>query len=251
MEKKIFAFIGSRAAKKKTYSFVKEIITEISHQEQIQYEIVTLNDLHMKPCMGCESCFTQGACIQRDDLCLLEEKILESDLFIFAAPVYMHGMPGEVKNIIDRLATWAHTFRLAGKNVILVSTCDTNGHTSVVDDLHLKLLYMGARIIDKYVGANFIPEGLNTDTNLILLEEVDKELPKLVKRSVERWNSKMQSNRFHESLFQKYHELHSYLCSEGKINGETRYWKESGLLDCKNYQEYINLVLAKGKSCNG
>lgn len=251
MEKKIFAFIGSRAAKKKTYSFVEKIITEISHQENIQAEMLTLNDLHIKPCIGCEGCFVQGACLQKDDLVLLEEKILESDLFIFAAPVYMHGMPGEVKNIIDRLATWAHTFRLAGKDVILVSTCDTNGHTSVVDDLHMKLLYMGARIVDKYVGTNFVPEGLKTDTKIILFEEADQVLSKLVKDSIERWNSKIQANRFHESLFQKYHELQSYLYSEGRINGETRYWKESGLLDCKNYQEYINLVLAKGRSYNG
>lgn len=251
MEKKIFAFIGSRAAKKKTYSFVEKIIMEISHVEQIQYEMMTLNDLHIKPCIGCESCFSEGACIQSDDLLVLEEKILSSDLFIFAAPVYMHGMPGEVKNIIDRLATWAHTFRLTGKDVILVSTCDTNGHTTVVDELHMKLLYMGARIIDKYVGANLIPEGIKTDANLILLEEAEEELPELVKISIKRWNSKIQSNKFHESLFQRYHELQSYLCREGRANGETRYWKESGLLDCKNYQEYLDLVLARGKCYNG
>ncbi len=160
-------------------------------------------------------------------------------------------MPGEVKNIIDRLATWEHTFRLAGKDIILVSTCDTNGHTSVVDDLHMKLLYMGARIIDKYVGTNLIPEGLKTDTNLVLLEEAEDKLPKLVKNSVEKWNSKVESNRFNESLFQRYHQLHSHLCSVGTITGETKYWKESGLLDCKSYQEYINLVLSKGKCCNG
>ncbi len=251
MKKKIFAFIGSRASKKKTYSFVEKIMNEISHLENIQYEMMTLNDLHINPCMGCEGCFTKGACIQKDELVILEEKILQADLFIFAAPVYMHGMPGEVKNIIDRLATWAHTFRLAGKDIILVSTCDTNGHTSVVDDLHMKLLYMGARIIDKYVGTNLIPEGLKTDTNLVLLEEAEDKLPKLVKNSVEKWNSKVESNRFNESLFQRYYQLHSHLCSVGTITGETKYWKESGLLDCKSYQEYINLVLSKGKCCNG
>lgn len=251
MDKKIFAFIGSRSSKKKTYGFVEKIISEIGKTEKIQYEIMTLNDFQINPCMGCEGCFTKGACIQKDDLLILEEKILQADLFIFAAPVYMHGMPGEVKNIIDRLATWAHTFRLAGKNVLLVSTCDTNGHTSVVDDLHIKLLYMGARVVDKYVGTNKIPEGLKTDANLVLLEEAEEKLPGLVKISVERWKNEVQSNRFHESLFQKYHELHSYLYSIGTMNGETKYWKESGMLDCKTYQEYINLVLSKGKCYNG
>lgn len=246
MGKKIFAFIGSRSSKKKTYSFVEEILMQLNYVEEIEYQIMTLNDFDIKPCIGCESCFAEGKCIQQDGLMFLEEKILHSDIFIFAAPVYMQGMPGEVKNIIDRLATWAHTFRLAGKNVILVSTCDTNGHTSVVDDLHLKLLYMGARIVDKYVGANVIPEDLEIDTKLVLLKNIEKQLPELVKETVQKCNERIETNRFQESLFERYHGIFSSSKDGDYITGETRYWIESGLLDCQSYEEYLRSIESKG-----
>lgn len=249
MKKKVFAFVGSRSNKKITYSFVRKILEEMDHIESIQYEIMTLTDFDIHPCLGCETCFLQGGCIQKDDLQKLEKKILQADVFILAAPVYMHGMPGEMKNIIDRIATWAHTFRLAGKNVILVSTCNTNGHMTVINEFHLKLLYMGARIIDKYVGANIIPENLNVDANLILLENIDKQIPDMVKKTVLKWNTPIETNRFLESLFQNYHKIHSELSQNDYISGETQYWIESGLLKCQSYKEYLE-SLSERNDCN-
>ncbi|WP_027296045.1 MULTISPECIES: flavodoxin family protein [Robinsoniella] len=243
MEKKVFVFVGSRSSKKKTYLFAEKILCEINRVEKIQYEFMTLNDFKIHPCMGCENCFTSGKCVQKDDLEILKEKMLSADVIVFAAPVYMQGMPGEVKNIIDRLATWAHTFRLAGKNVILVSTCDTNGHTSVVDDLHLKLLYMGARIVDKYIGANFLPDGLGSNANFLLLSDMEMQLPHMVESTINKWNKRFETNRFHESLFARYRELQKALIDSKAITGETEYWLESGMLECENYEEYLNSLL--------
>ena len=246
MKKKIFAFVGSRSIKKITYSFVKEILKEINNIEPIEYEINTLEDFDIRPCCGCETCFIKGSCIQQDDLGKLKRKILEADTLVFAAPVYMQGLPGEMKNIIDRLATWAHTFRLAPKNVILVSTCSSNGHRTVINELHLKLLYMGARIVDKYVGANVFPENLNVDANLVLLQNKNEQIPNMVKNTIFKWNVAIETNRFWETLFQNYHKIQETSLQSDYITGETKYWIDSGLFDCNTYKEYLELLTERG-----
>ncbi len=250
MREKIFAFIGSRSSKRTTYGFVNNIVSEINKIKKVDYDIITLNDICIKPCIGGRSCFTIGHCIQKDDLLFLKEKILASDLFIIAAPVYMHGMPGELKNIIYRLATWAHTLRLAGKNILIVSTCDTNGHTTVVDDLHLKMLHMGGRVIGKYVATNYIPDGLETDSDIILLENVEKMIPILAAKSIKNWNSKIVTNRFNESLFDRYRKSQMFLLNNKKSTGETDYWVQSGMIKCEKFQDYIDIFINKGDENN-
>lgn len=250
MKKKVFAFVGSRSSKKITYSFVKKILEEMDHIESIEYEILTLADFDIHPCLGCENCFLLGDCVQKDDLQKLLNKILHADLFVLSAPVYMHGMPGEMKNIIDRIATWSHTFRLAGKNVILISTCNSNGHMSVINEFHLKLLYMGAQIVDRYVGTNVIPKDLNVDANLILLDNIDDKLvSEMVRKTVVKCNKPVETNRFLESLFQYYYNIHSELLRNDHVKGETQYWIDSGLLNCKSYKDYLELLLER-KDCN-
>lgn len=241
-EKKVFAFVGSRSPKRVTYGLVQNIIKEISRQRNITSKIISLNDVNIKPCLGCKACFKIGKCRQEDDLALLCEEILSSDLFILGAPVYMHGMPGEMKNIIDRLATWAHTLRLAKKSILIVSTCDSNGHTTVVDDLHLKMLHMGGRIIGKCVGTNYIPEGFKSTSEVFLLKNALEIIPSFVNDVIKIWDQKVMTNRFNESLFANYKAYQKELINMNKETGETNYWIKSGMIQCENFQEFIDKI---------
>jgi multimeric flavodoxin WrbA len=58
----------------------------------------------VKPCLGDRACWTKtpGKCVQNDDVKELLPKIQEADVIIFATPVYVDGMPGTLKNLIDR-----------------------------------------------------------------------------------------------------------------------------------------------------
>lgn len=248
MMKKVFALVVSRSSKKVTYNLVDNILMEISKKSKINYEILRIGDFKINPCLGCSECFKMGYCVQKDDLNLLKEKILSSDLFVIAAPVYMHGLPGEMKNIIDRLATWAHTFRLAGKNILIVSSCSNNGHTTVVDDLHIKMLYMGGRIIGKYVGTNFIPSTIKTDSNIMLLDNSKELIPELVKKTIENWESKFCTNKFNESLFKVYRDRQKYLLDMNQCTGETEYWIKTGMIECLTLQEYIDKLFERSKN---
>lgn len=66
-------------------------------------DVVRINDLTMKPCIGCLKCRPDKACVlPRDDAHILAEKIKRSDLLILGVPVYWGNMPGTLKTFFDR-----------------------------------------------------------------------------------------------------------------------------------------------------
>jgi len=73
-------------------------------------EIIRLMDLRIKPCTGCVSCtkemFTGGpgkCVIKGDDMPFLDEKLMDCDGVILAAPVYSLTPPGYYKLVADRI----------------------------------------------------------------------------------------------------------------------------------------------------
>jgi multimeric flavodoxin WrbA len=66
-------------------------------------EVVRVQDLNIKPCIGCMKCRPDKTCIlPRDDAHILAEKIKNSDMLIFGVPVYWGNMPGTLKMFFDR-----------------------------------------------------------------------------------------------------------------------------------------------------
>jgi len=61
--------------------------------------------LQISPCQGEFSCMfkTPGTCFQRDDMELVLTEMRESDVWVFASPVYVDGVTGPMKNLMDRL----------------------------------------------------------------------------------------------------------------------------------------------------
>ena len=43
-----------------------------------------------------------GVCHHKDDMRVILEQILASDLLLFSFPLYGYGMPAMLKNLIDR-----------------------------------------------------------------------------------------------------------------------------------------------------
>jgi hypothetical protein len=84
------------------------MITALEQGLQVETsEIITKNvyQLNIKPCQGCVSCWTQtpGKCIQKDDMENILQLITESDILILATPVYIDGMTGRLKILIERM----------------------------------------------------------------------------------------------------------------------------------------------------
>ncbi len=76
-------------------------------------ELVYLSDLNINPCQGCNACSAKGICIIKDDIPKLQEKLIQADRVILAAPIYMMGLNGQAKIMIDRMQTfWARKYLL-------------------------------------------------------------------------------------------------------------------------------------------
>jgi multimeric flavodoxin WrbA len=127
--------------------------------------------LDIKPCRGCHSCWfrTPGECAQDDDMQQVYPKMV-ADVLVLGTPVYVDGMTGAMKTLIDRLLPLGeggvelrdgrcrHVLReTAGSGkLVLVSTC---GYPELVtfDPLVAHVKAIAAHFGRQYAGALLRP----------------------------------------------------------------------------------------------
>lgn len=70
-----------------------------------QVEMLYTQRLRIKPCLADYTCWwkTPGACVQKDDMRLVLPKIRNANVLVLATPVYLDGMPGPLKHLVDRM----------------------------------------------------------------------------------------------------------------------------------------------------
>jgi len=75
-------------------------------------ELFYTRKLKIKPCTGEFHCWTKnpGKCYQDDDMNMLHPKLREADIWVFATPVYVDGVSGPMKNLIDRMVPLLQPF---------------------------------------------------------------------------------------------------------------------------------------------
>ena len=76
-----------------------------------QAEKVFLRDKKINYCMGCGFCSENDytGCSQKDDMSEILDKMQESDIIVFATPVYFYAISGQMKTFIDRMcARYTH-----------------------------------------------------------------------------------------------------------------------------------------------
>ena len=54
-------------------------------------------------CRGCFACSKLGRCVIDDDVNAIMEKVLHSDVIVWATPIYYYEMSGQMKTLIDRM----------------------------------------------------------------------------------------------------------------------------------------------------
>ena len=60
------------------------------------------------PCSGCYYCRDhRGACVHRDDMAEILQKMIDADVIVLASPVYFYSIDAQLKAVIDRtVARW-------------------------------------------------------------------------------------------------------------------------------------------------
>ena len=77
-----------------------------------EVELFYTKKLKIKPCQGEFNCWlkTPGQCIQKDDMEIIRPRLAEADVLVLATPLYVDGMSGPMKNLIDRIIPLAQPF---------------------------------------------------------------------------------------------------------------------------------------------
>ena len=131
---------------------------ESAHGQAPVVETLNVGTLNIKSCLGCFSCWskTPGTCCLHDDMQLVIEKILWADVIVWSFPLYYFGLPGPLKNLIDRQLPMSLPFMsaetqsgghpsrydMSGKRTVVISTCGfytAKGNYSGVTDLFDRL----------------------------------------------------------------------------------------------------------------
>jgi len=101
-------------------------------------EVVNLRGKKIKDCIGCFSCMTKtpGECVLKDDMTeKLFPKWLDSELAIYATPLFHHTVNATMKRFIERTfpvcepflikqgERWVHPFRSRSPAAVVLSVC--------------------------------------------------------------------------------------------------------------------------------
>lgn len=88
-------------------------------------EKIFLKDYKIGFCQGCGVCNTAHACVQKDDMGPLLDKMVRADVIVLATPVYFYSMDGQLKTFIDR--TVARYTEISNKDFyFILSAADTD-----------------------------------------------------------------------------------------------------------------------------
>lgn len=239
--KKVFVLIGSRRKEGNTVQFIRSVTDKLDN-DMYKVEYAFPQDYVINFCDGNDECFIDTDYSLNDELEILQNKILESDILIIGSPVYVHSMAADLKLFIERSAWWVHTLRLQGKPVVVMSTCGSNGIKTVIEPLSEVVTFMGGNVIAT-ANATQIPDLLN-DRNWI------KEVSEVIINRINKY-SKLppRSNKFLEKVFNgsKLNILEQ-LKLEKKVNtdfGELMYWKRTGMINFDSFEEYLTTMHGK------
>ena len=90
-----------------------------------QVEFVSLRGKEIKFCVGCLSCQKTGACVFKDDVPAIMERVLNADVVCWATPIYYYEMSGQMKTLIDRMnAMYTKDYRF--RDIYLLTTAFEN-----------------------------------------------------------------------------------------------------------------------------
>lgn len=74
----------------------------LAQNPKFKAQVVNINRLKFQPCNACDKCKDNFKCVINDDASGLISKVEAADVVVVASPIYFTGVPGTLKNFIDR-----------------------------------------------------------------------------------------------------------------------------------------------------
>ncbi len=98
---KILILNGS-PRKGNTVAALEALKSGFENIEDVHIREISANDAAVSPCIACEACGSESRCVFDDDTNDIVDAVMESDVIIFATPVYWWGITAQLKVIIDK-----------------------------------------------------------------------------------------------------------------------------------------------------
>ena len=214
-----------------TYQLAQTAIQELSQGDDV-YEFSLLTEMkHF--CSGCFSCFNgyPEKCKNYPYLIPIKQAMKASDLIVFACPVYVYHVPGQVKTFLDHCAYEWMMHRpdpvMFHKQALIISTAAGGGTDSTVKDITDSLTFWGVSHIYSYQKSVYRENW--TDIESSLQEKYRSDVQKVCQRI------QKESTHLNVSLkVKQYFYLFRALHQKGRfLKADNAYWKASGWLEKK------------------
>jgi multimeric flavodoxin WrbA len=67
-------------------------------------DFIRLSDHQIEYCTYCSACIKKGVCTIKDDMAIITERLLRSQVIVLGSPVFFNNVSGQMKVFMDR--TW-------------------------------------------------------------------------------------------------------------------------------------------------
>ncbi len=109
---RVLAFNGSPLMEKGNTARILQPFLDGLAEAGSDVELFYTRKLDIHPCQGEFNCWlkTPGHCFQEDDMQMLHPKLRAADVWVLASPVYVWGLTGPLKNLMDRIIPLVEPF---------------------------------------------------------------------------------------------------------------------------------------------
>ena len=172
---------GSMRKDGNTAKLVRLILDQVK-AAGIKAQYITLADKVIKPCLGCENCKEERACIIRnDDWQKIVEKVLACEVLVLGSPTYYYDVCGQMKNFIDRTYSLYHDRRLAGRKAVGVAVYADKGGTRTLQTMEGFFSSHEFAYLGHVLGRGFLPgEALEDPAAVQAAEEIGQKIVRLL-----------------------------------------------------------------------
>ena len=121
-----------------------EAFAEGAREAGHEVEILHVGKMKIAGCLGCEYCHTkgEGKCVQKDDMEKVIPAYLDSDMIVFATPVYYFDMTAQLSAAIQRMYCIGKPARATKAAMLISSGSPGTGEGAIVSYKNM-LAYLG------------------------------------------------------------------------------------------------------------
>lgn len=196
---KVLAINGSPRADQGATDIVVRRFLSGAESAGASVEVLYPAKMKIAHCVGCLNCWfkTPWVCRHKDDMPSLIGRIGIADLVVFASPVYVDGMTGQMKKMFDRFVSYAEPYfvfegkrtyhpdrKAAHFKVVAISVCGfpEREHFQAIS-LHFKRIFQNMRV--ELLGEFYFPGSSIFFSNPDLVADQFKAVEKAGREAVE------------------------------------------------------------------